>query len=123
MRKDPLLAFAIWAAVVTMTAPALFPGMTVLGSAPGHLAMLVPGAVTSSNVAQVTYLWIAVGVIFLLASLGFSFYAGHVGRYEVVYGALGGAIVLLLWLWISALVVLLGAEINAVLDRARAPEA
>jgi hypothetical protein len=64
----PLLAFGIWAAVVTVTAPALFPGMTVLGSAPGNPAMLVPGAVTSSNVAQVAYLWIAIAVIVLLAS-------------------------------------------------------
>jgi hypothetical protein len=64
----PLLAFGIWAVVVTVAAPALFPGMAVLGSAPGHPAMLVPGAVTSSNVAQLAYLWIAIGVIVLLAS-------------------------------------------------------
>lgn len=55
--------------------------------------------------------------LWILASLGFSVYVGRFGRYEVVYGALGGAIVLLLWLWISAIVVLLGAEINAVLER------
>jgi membrane protein len=52
----------------------------------------------------------------LVASLGFSQYVGHFGNYEVVYGALGSVIVLLLWMWISALFVLLGAEVNAVLE-------
>lgn len=50
------------------------------------------------------------------ASLGFSLYVSHFGRYEVVYGALGSVIVLLLWMWISALVILVGAEINALFD-------
>jgi membrane protein len=65
--------------------------------------LLTPGSVVA------VALWI-------LASIGFSFYAGRFGHYEAVYGALGGLIVLLFWLWISAIVVLLGAEINAVLD-------
>ena len=60
-------------------------------------------------------------VLWVLASLGFSLYVGHVAGYEVVYGALGSVIVLMLWMWISALAVLLGAEINAVLEH-RAPE-
>jgi membrane protein len=56
-------------------------------------------------------------LLWILASLGFSLYVGHFGRYEVVYGALGGVIVLLLWMWISAIVILLGAEINAILEQ------
>ena len=60
-------------------------------------------------------------VIWVLASLGFSLYVDQFGRYEVVYGALGSVIVLLLWLWLSALVILLGAEINAVIEH-HAPE-
>jgi membrane protein len=55
-------------------------------------------------------------IAWLVASLGFSLYVGHFGKYEVIYGALGGVIVLLLWIWISALAVLLGAEINAVIE-------
>lgn len=51
----------------------------------------------------------------VIASLGFSVYVSHFGRYEVVYGALGSVIVLMLWMWISALVILLGAEIDALL--------
>jgi membrane protein len=54
--------------------------------------------------------------VWLLASWGFSVYVNNFGKYEVTYGALGGIIVLLLWMWISAQVLLLGAEINAVIE-------
>ncbi|MBU8896532.1 YihY/virulence factor BrkB family protein [Corallococcus sp. H22C18031201] len=59
-----------------------------------------------------------VGVlIWLVASWGFSTYVANFGKYDVNYGAIGGVIVLLLWMWISAQVILLGAEINAILGR------
>ncbi|HEY8205918.1 MAG TPA: YhjD/YihY/BrkB family envelope integrity protein [Myxococcaceae bacterium] len=64
----------------------------------------------------------AVGVaLWVLASWGFSVYVANFGRYEVVYGALGGVVVMLLWMWISAQVLLLGSEINAVLEH-RSPD-
>jgi len=57
-----------------------------------------------------------VGVgLWLLTSWGFSAYVRNIGTYEIVYGVLGGVIVLLLWMWISGQVVLLGAEINKLL--------
>lgn len=64
--------------------------------------------------------WITPGAViavvgWLLASWGFSAYVKSFGRYNAVYGALGGIIVFLLWLWISALAVMLGAEINALI--------
>ena len=60
-----------------------------------------------------------VGVLlWLVASYGFSEYVGHFGKYEVTYGALAGFAILLLWMWLSAQVMLLGAEINAILDGA-----
>lgn len=57
-----------------------------------------------------------VGVLlWLLASWGFSQYVTHFGGYEATYGALGGVIVLLLWMWVSTMAFLLGAEINKIL--------
>jgi len=60
-------------------------------------------------------------VLWLIASWGFSVYVANFGKYELTYGTLGGVVVMLVWMWISAQVVLLGAEINAVLEH-RSPE-
>lgn len=54
-------------------------------------------------------------------SLLFGVYLSHFGNYEVVYGALGTVIIFLTWLWLSNMVLLLGAEIDAVLAELRAP--
>jgi membrane protein len=55
-------------------------------------------------------------VIWVLASFGFSEYVTHFGSYEATYGSLGGIIVMLLWMWISSLVMLVGAEANAIIE-------
>ncbi len=55
-------------------------------------------------------------VVWLAASWGFSFYVQNFGNYDATYGALGGVIILLLWMWISGQVLLLGAEINAIIE-------
>lgn len=62
--------------------------------------------------------WVSVGavtatVLWVLASAGFSLYVDNFSSYGKTYGSLAGVAVLLLWLWISACVVLLGAEMNA----------
>jgi membrane protein len=59
----------------------------------------------------------------VLASIAFAFYVSNFGSYNKTYGALAGPIVFLLWLWISNICVLLGAELNAELERSRKLEA
>lgn len=55
-------------------------------------------------------------IVWLIASWGFSVYVANFGSYDANYGPLGGVIVLLLWMWITSQVLLLGAEINAVIE-------
>jgi membrane protein len=62
--------------------------------------------------------WVSAGaivatVIWLIASIGFSFYSSTFGNYAKTYGVFAGIVVLLFWLWITAYAILLGAEINA----------
>ncbi len=59
--------------------------------------------------------------VWVLASWGFSRYVASFGSYDRTYGALGGVIVLFLWMWISSLVLLVGAEVNALIEH-RSPE-
>ncbi|SOD91095.1 YihY/virulence factor BrkB family protein [Caenispirillum bisanense] len=56
-------------------------------------------------------------VLWLVGSVAFSIYVRSFGSYNESYGALAGVVVLLMWLYISAYVVLLGAEVNAELER------
>ena len=60
----------------------------------------------------------------LAYSVGFAFYVENMGRYSVVYGSIGAVIVLLLWLYFSAITVIMGAELNHLLaSRTRNPKA
>jgi membrane protein len=79
---------------------------------------------SSPNVKQPKFRWISVGagvaiLVWVVASVGFGFYVGNFGKYNKTYGALGGVIVFLLWLWITNLALLFGAELDAELERGR----
>jgi membrane protein len=58
-------------------------------------------------------------VVWLIASVGFAFYVANFGSYNKTYGSLGAVIVFLVWLWITNVVLLLGAELNAERERSR----
>jgi membrane protein len=55
-------------------------------------------------------------VAWLIASGLFSFYVSHFGSYDATYGSLGAAIGFMTWIWISSIILLLGAEINAEME-------
>lgn len=76
------------------------------------------------NVEQPKFRWISAGaalaiVVWLVASLLFGLYVANFGNYNRTYGTLAGAIVFLLWLWITNLALLFGAEVDAELERSR----
>jgi membrane protein len=73
--------------------------------------------------AEQEWVWITPGAVFatllwLVISLGFKFYLANWGDYNETYGALAGVIILLLWLYLSGLAILAGAELNAEIEHA-----
>lgn len=73
--------------------------------------------------AEVPFKWITPGgfaatVLILVASVGLNLWVANLGRYDQVYGQVGAIMVLMLWLYVTGLMVLVGAEVNAVLARA-----
>jgi membrane protein len=80
------------------------------------------------NVQPPRFRWFTVGgavalLLWVLASGLFAAYVANFGAYNKTYGALGGVILFLTWLWISNLALLVGAELNSELERARELEA
>ena len=62
--------------------------------------------------------WVGLGsgvatLLWVLGSAGFSLYVSNFGKYGETYGALAGVVILLLWLWLTSLIILIGAEINS----------
>jgi membrane protein len=139
-----LLMLAVVAVAVTFTGPLAKQAGTVLGVGsaavtawdiakwPVILLMVITMFAilywAAPNVKHPKFHWISPGgvvgvVLWIVASAGFAFYVANFASYNKTYGALGGVIVFLMWLWISNIAILLGAEFNAELERGRAIEA
>jgi membrane protein len=73
----------------------------------GAFRSILPGGITA------VLLWLAASALFAL-------YVANFGSYNKTYGSLGAIIVFLIWLWITNLAILLGAELNAEIARGRA---
>lgn len=60
---------------------------------------------------------ITAALLWQIVSLGFSFYVSNFGNYSATYGSLGGVIILLLWFFLTGLVLMIGAELNVIFHR------
>ncbi|MDM7831052.1 YihY/virulence factor BrkB family protein [Cellulomonas edaphi] len=92
------------------------------------LALVVLGVAilyhSTPNVRQPKFRWISLGAIvailvWIVASLAFGFYVANFSSYDKTYGSLAGVVVALLWLWITNLALLFGAELDAEVERGR----
>ena len=90
------------------------------------LVMLVVAMLyyATPNVKQPKFRWVSFGaafaiVVWVLASVLFAFYVANFSSYDKTYGSLAGVIVTLLWLWITNLALLFGAELDSELERGR----
>ena len=77
------------------------------------------------NVKHPKFRWVSPGgvvgvILWIVASGAFALYVANFASYNKTYGALGGVIVFLIWLWITNIAILLGAELDAELERERA---
>lgn len=105
LREQPL-AWDVGAAAIAalMSFTAFLFLYWALPNAPQRLRLLWPGALLA-----------AIG--FEAVKLGFAYYLARIGTLDVVYGSLGGVIALLMWVYISACIMLFGAEVSAELSR------
>jgi membrane protein len=76
------------------------------------------------NIRQPRFRWVSPGalvaiVVWVAVSVGFAFYVGNFSSYNKTYGSVAGVVVALLWLWLTNLALLFGAELDAELERGR----
>jgi membrane protein len=104
--------------------------VTVWGVAKWPLLVLIVALMLSilyysaPNVRQPGFRWVTPGsilavAVWIVASAAFALYVANFGSYNKTYGSLGGIIIFLVWLWLTNVAVLLGAELNAEVERRR----
>jgi membrane protein len=117
LAEDLLGFLGLGHTVVRIWDIARWPGAVVV-------AMLVFSFIyyVTPDVRQRSFRWVTPGAVagvalWLIASAGFSIYLSKVANVGAVYGAFAGAIVLVVWLWLTNVALLLGAELNAEIER------
>lgn len=124
---------AVFAITAMSSLGTLFPSLPgfvlIIGRILSHLVMLGVGAAAAAtlyryapNRQHAKWEWLSPGSLlaslsWMLMTLGFGIYVANFGSYDATYGSLGAAVVLLTWLYLSAYVLLLGAEFNCELER------
>jgi membrane protein len=115
---DLLPVPAAWRAVISLVR---WPGLAGLGI----VSLAIVYRYARARTAR-TWQWVSWGAaiataLWIIGSLVFTFYVSEVGSYDKTYGSLGAVIVLLLWFYMTAYVILIGAEVNAEVERQAAP--
>ena len=112
-------ALGIGGTVLTVWSLAKWPAMIVL-------ILLIFGVLyyTAPNARVSGVRWVTTGalgalLVWVAASVVFALYVANFGSYDKTYGTLGGVVVFLLWMWLTNMALLLGAELNAETERAR----
>ncbi len=126
-----LVAFATVATGVLVAVPVLLSGLGLMNSwlVPFRWVVLTVLAACAFAVLyrfgpsrrQARWRWVRWGAAFAAAawvasSLGFSWYVNHVAHYDATYGSLGAAVGFMMWIWVSVMAVLIGAELNAEIE-------
>ena len=130
-----LLVFSALALVATVLVPAAIAWLGLEGTAAWSLALLrwpllavffmIALAVLyrlAPSRSDAKWRWVTPGsvaavLLWLVVSIAFSIYLGNFARYNETYGSLGAIVGVLMWFWASAFVVILGAELNAEIER------
>lgn len=109
------------AVTIALTIARYAVALALIGSAAAFLYWSLPNA-------HLPFRWLSPGAaLFVLSWIGatalFGWYVSSFGSYNVTYGALGGLIVLMVWLYVTALMLLVGAEVNALVAKSQAAPA
>jgi membrane protein len=112
-------ALGVGSTAVTIWGVAKWPVMLIV-----VMAMIAGLYYLAPNVRQPRLRWVSPGAVvavvaWVVASAGFGVYVSHFSSYGKTYGTLGGVITFLVWVWISNLALLFGAELDSELERER----
>jgi membrane protein len=114
----PAVLNLIQLGALTKVIVTLFPWVVLAIVIMTMLALLYRHGASRENPKTRWVSWgaVAATLLWIVASLGFSFYVSNFASYNETYGSLGAVVILLMWFWISAYIVLLGAEMNAEME-------